>query len=46
MSLFGGLFNAITNPIGMLTDPVGTIISSTMEASGTPSAPTPEDIGD
>lgn len=46
MSLFGGLFHAITNPIGMLTDPIGTIIDSTIAATDKPSVPTPEDIAD
>jgi hypothetical protein len=44
MSLFSGLFHALSNPIGMLTDPVGTLVSSAVEDSVS-SAPKPEDIG-
>jgi hypothetical protein len=40
MSLIGGLFHALTNPLETLMDPVGTFIKGSVEDS----IPKPEDI--
>lgn len=47
MSLFSGLFHALTHPLTTITDPIGTIINCTIEANAPKvKPPTPEDIDD
>lgn len=44
MSLFSGLFHVLSNPIGMVTDPIGTIIDASIKSHGS-DVSLPEDIG-
>lgn len=44
MSMFDALFHALSNPVGMLTDPIGTLVNSSIEDKVS-SELKPEDIG-